>query len=161
MLELNVLAKHELFIKLQNIMKSPRVSNYSLDEESIGSILELERCPLLTTFWQNLLKYTIFDVSFGENNIETLKIQYQYDDINISVIAQSKDVVAYDLLYKCEKISLEGQTLEKDIKTKFGNILQEFLEIIDMIAPETIPEYINIMRNADSTNNLCFLACKR
>jgi len=102
MFTINAFTKHRLFIKLQNIMKIPIISNYSIDQETIDSILEFEYCPILTTFWQNLLIYTIFDVSFGDSNMDktkTLKIQYIYRDINITVCAQNIDVIAITVLY--------------------------------------------------------------
>jgi hypothetical protein len=138
-------------------MKSPIISNYSIDQETIDSILELENCPILTTFWQNLLNYTNFDVTFGENKTnKTLKLQYNYGDINISVYAQKVDLVAIKVLYRNEQISLEDQTLDKDIKIKLAHILREFLEIIKIFVDTNERAKLE---DGSNTAPLCTLAC--
>ena len=160
MFAINAFTKHRLFIKLQNIMKSPIISNYSIEQETIDSILEFEYCPTLTTFWQNLLIYTIFDVSFGESNMDktkTLKIQYIYNDINITVSAQNIDVIAITVLYRNEIISLKDKNLNFEIKSSIAHILREFLEIIYTFVPTLVHTEPT---DGSDANKVCVLACK-
>jgi hypothetical protein len=134
-LKLNVFSRSNVLNLLKNIVSEQR-SAYSIDKETIGSILITEYCPLLTTFWQNLLNYIIFDVSFEQNQeIPNIIMRYKKEDIDISIRASTKDCIAIQIFYQGKRIT-EIRNLDSTIIIEISSIIRELTDLIMAIIPD-------------------------
>jgi len=154
--ELNAFSKHNLFNKLKKVVSETR-SAYSIDKETIGSILETEACPTLTAFWQNLLNYTIFDVSFespkgllykGIHPFEEAKpipvipnicMRYKKEDIDISIRASTKDCIAIQMFYQGVRIT-STHNIDDTVCLEIARIIRELSDLIIAFVPLSTPD---------------------
>ena len=132
--ELNAFSQHNLFNKLKKVVAEPR-SAYSIDKETIGSILETEACPTLTAFWQNLLNYIIFDVSF-EPTIPNICMRYKKEDIDISIRASTKDCIAIQMFYQGVRIT-STHIIDDTVCLEIARIIRELSDLIIALVPLT------------------------
>ena len=152
-LALNVFSKHNLYKELNQIVAEKR-NAFTLDDETIGRILATECCPTLTTFWQNLLKYTIFDVSFEETiplqttlqttlqtPLQTTMIimRYKKEDIDISIRASTKDCITTQIFYQGTRLN-NLYNIDKIICIEIATILRELSNLIIQIVPTPITD---------------------
>ena len=152
--ELNVFSQHNLFTTLKKVVAEPR-SAYSIDKETIGSILETEACPTLTAFWQNLLNYIIFDVSFESPKgllykgihpfegmypqnpvIPNICMRYKKEDIDISIRASTKDCIAIQMFYQGVRIT-DLHNIDSTIGLEIARIIRELSDLIISLVPLT------------------------
>ena len=141
-LALNVFSKHNLYKELNRIV-AKKHNAFIIDNETIGRILATECCPTLTTFWQNLLKYTTFGVSFEEQTIPlqtTLIImRYKKEDIEISIRASTKDCITTQIFYQDEPI-ISLNNISTSICIEIALILRELSNLINAILPTPLRE---------------------
>jgi hypothetical protein len=148
--ELNVFSQHNLFTTLKKIVAEPR-SAYSIDSETIGSVLKTESCPTLTAFWHNLLNYIIFDVSFeGEyplvpkptqafdtnSVIPNICMRYKKEEIDISIHASTKDCLTLQMFYQGVRIT-DLHNIDSTICLEIARIIRELSDLIISLVPLT------------------------
>jgi hypothetical protein len=133
---LNVFSQRRLRIELTKVVSETR-SGFSFDEKTIGSILELERCPTLTAFWHNLLNYIIIDVSFETNSSNpNINMRYKKDDIDISVRASTKDCITLQVFYQDTRFS-DLKNLDYNICIEIARIIRHLSDLIIILVPDT------------------------
>ena len=162
--KLNVFSQHNLFTTLKKIVAEPR-SAYSIDSETIGSVLKTESCPTLTAFWHNLLNYIIFDVSFespkgllykgihpfeGEyplvpkptqafdtnSVIPNICMRYKKEEIDISIYASTKDCLTLQMFYQGVLIT-DLHNIDSTICLEIARIIRELSDLIISLVPLT------------------------
>ena len=142
-LELNLFSKHALFEVFDKVVSKPH-NAFMFDDETIGNILHTEGCPTLTTFWQNLLKYIILDVSFEEQSaIPFITMRYKKEDIEILFRASTKDNIEVQLFYKGSRLD-SPHNIEQTVCIEIAFIHRELSNLITRLVPTTpdsnIPE---------------------
>lgn len=141
--KLNAFSQHNLFTTLNKVLSETR-SAYSIDKETIGSILETEACPTLTAFWQNLLNYIIFDVSFEGAYPQNLVIpnicmRYKKEDIDISIRASTKDCIAIQKFYQGVRIT-STHNIDDTVCLEIARIIRELSDLIIALVPLSTPD---------------------
>ncbi len=146
--ELNVFSQHNLFTTLKKVVAEPR-SAYSIDSETIGSILKTESCPTLTAFWHNLLNYIIFDVSFegeyplvakpfnafdNKSVIPNICMRYKKEEIDISIRASTKDCFTLQMFYQGVRIT-DLHNIDSTICLEIAGIIRELSNLIIAVVP--------------------------
>jgi hypothetical protein len=147
---------------LKKVVAEPR-SAYSIDSETIGSILKTESCPTLTAFWHNLLNYIIFDVSFEGANplvpkptwafdnksvIPNICMRYKKEEIDISIRkersplcqsphgfrASTKDCFTLQMFYQGVRIT-DLHNIDSTICLEIARIIRELSNLIIAVVP--------------------------